>query len=76
MGARRRSSWRHHHNARRSKPPSTVLHGLPHHIDAVIENNPTATVTAVWEHLVNDLDATVSYGAVRAYVARQRSERR
>jgi hypothetical protein len=56
--------------------PSTILHGLRHHIDAVIEKNPTATVTAVWEHLVDDLDATVSYGAVRAYVARQRSERR
>jgi hypothetical protein len=56
--------------------PSTVLHGLHHHIDAMIENNPTATVTAVWEHLVDDLDATVSYGALRAHMARQRTKQR
>jgi hypothetical protein len=52
--------------------PSTALHGLRHHIDAVIGQNPTATVTAVWEHLVDDHDATVSYGAVRAYVTKRR----
>jgi hypothetical protein len=52
--------------------PSTALRGLRHHIDAVIGKNPTATVTAVWEHLVDDHDATVSYGAVRAYVTKRR----
>jgi hypothetical protein len=40
----------------------------------MIENNVTATATAaVWEHLVDDLNATASYRAVRAYVAKRLS---
>jgi hypothetical protein len=54
--------------------PSVVLQGLHHHIDALIQKNPTVAVNEVWEHLVDDHDATVSYGAVRAYVAKQRPE--
>jgi hypothetical protein len=54
--------------------PSAVLHGLHHHIDAMIEKNPAVAVKEVWEHLVDDYDATVSYGTVRAYVIKRRPE--
>jgi hypothetical protein len=54
--------------------PSLVLHGLHHHVDAMIQKNPTITVTEVWEHLVDDHDATVSYGTVRAYVTKRKAQ--
>jgi hypothetical protein len=53
---------------------SAALHGLHHHIDAMIEANPTIPVKEVWEHLVDDHDATVSYGATRAYVTKRKTE--
>jgi hypothetical protein len=55
--------------------PSAVLHGLEHHIEAMIEQDPAVAVTAVWEHLVDDHDADVSYGAVRAYVTKRKGQR-
>jgi hypothetical protein len=57
-----------------NRPPA-VLHGLHHHIDAMIQKNPAVAGNEVWEHLLDDHDATVSYGAVRAYLAKRRPER-
>jgi len=54
---------------------SAALHGLHHHINAVIEGNPAVAVKDVWAHLVDDHDTTVSYGAIRAYVAERKAER-
>lgn len=54
---------------------SAVLHGLHHHIDAMIQTNPTIAVKDVWIHLVDDHDTTVSYGAVRTYVTKRKAER-
>jgi hypothetical protein len=58
---------------KKTNRPSAVLHGLHHHVDAMIQNNPTVTVTEVWERLVDDHDATVSYGAVRGFIAKRLS---
>jgi hypothetical protein len=55
---------------RRVLPP----YELRHHIDAMIEKNPLVAVNEVWEHLVDDHDTTVSYGAVRGYIANRRPE--
>jgi hypothetical protein len=55
--------------------PSVILHGLHHHIDAMIQKNPLVAVNEVWEHLFDDHDATASYGAVRAYVTKRRPYR-
>jgi hypothetical protein len=52
---------------------SAVLHALHRHIDAMIETNPAIAATEVWEHLVDDHDTTVSYGAVRAYVTKRKA---
>jgi TniQ len=60
----------------RKKPnrPPTV-HGLHHHIDVMIDNNPAVPASEVWAHLVDHHDTTVSYGAIRAYVTRRKAER-
>lgn len=47
---------------------AAVLHELHQHIDAMIETNHDMPVSAVWERLVDDHGATVSYGAIRAYL--------
>lgn len=55
------------------RPPT--IHGLHHHIDTMIETNPAVAVKDVWTHLVDDLDTTVSYGAIRAYVTKRKTQR-
>lgn len=40
----------------------------------MIQKNPAVAVNEVWEHLVDDHDATASYGAVRAYVTKRRPD--
>lgn len=40
----------------------------------MIEKNPRIAVKDVWAHLVDDHDATASYGAVRAFVTKRRHE--
>ena len=40
----------------------------------MIEKNPAIAVKDVWEHLVDAHDATVSYGATRAYVTKRKAE--
>lgn len=87
-GLSRRAIERKHHVGRRTivkalvseKPParkklnrqSAVLHRLHHHIDMMIEKKPAVAVKEVWERLVDDHDATASYGAIRAYVTKRR----
>jgi hypothetical protein len=56
-----------------NRPPT--IHGLHHHIDAMIENNPAVRANEVWAHLVDHHDTTVSYGAIRAYVTKRKAER-
>jgi hypothetical protein len=89
-GLSRRALERKHHVGRRTivkalvsetPPPRkkidrrpAALHGLHHHIDAMIEKNPAVAVKDVWTHLADDHDTTVSYGAVRAYVTRHKAE--
>jgi len=89
-GLSKRALERKHHVGRRTivkaltakTPPErkkptrrvSVLHEFQHHVDAMIEKNPTIAVKDVWEHLVDDHDATVSYGATRAYVTRYKAE--
>jgi hypothetical protein len=86
-GLSRRALERTHHVGRRTivkalaseNPPArkkinrqpAVLHRLRHHIDAMIEKNSMVTVTEVWTCLVDDHDAAVSYGAVRAYITKR-----
>jgi hypothetical protein len=53
---------------------SAVLHEFHPYIDAMIQKNLAVAVKEIWEHLVDDHDATPSYGAVRAYVTKRRPE--
>jgi hypothetical protein len=55
---------------------SVVLNGLHAVIDAMTQTNPQITVTAIWEHLADELDTTVAYPTLRAYITRQRLELR
>jgi hypothetical protein len=47
---------------------------LHDHIDAMIAANPAITVTAVWEHLIDDHRAAVSYGTIRTYITKRKTE--
>lgn len=89
-GLSKRALERKHHVGRRTivqaltsqTPPahkkiirqSAVLHEFHHHIDALIEKNPTIAVKDIRVRLVDDHDATASYGAVRSYVSKRRPE--
>lgn len=48
------------------------LHGLIPHIDAVLAATPAMPVREIWEHLLNDHHAAVTYESVRGYVASRR----
>jgi hypothetical protein len=52
--------------------PSYALHGMHGHIDAMLQTAPTIPIGHIWERLIDDHDATVSYATVRDYVTRQR----
>lgn len=52
--------------------PPVALNGLHEPIDAMIKANHQIPVSAIWEHLADDLGVTVSYGALRAYVHTRR----
>jgi hypothetical protein len=54
---------------------AAVLHELHHHIDTMIGTDPAIPVSEVWERLVDELGASASYGAIRAYVARHPGRR-
>lgn len=51
----------------------TALNGLHAYIDAMLEADFGTKVSKVWEHLADDHGATVTYGAVRAYVVQRRA---
>jgi hypothetical protein len=42
----------------------------------MIENDAAAAANEVWVRLVDDHDATVSYGAIRAYITTKRKAER
>lgn len=48
-----------------------ILEDHRHHIAEMITANPDVTVSAIWEQLVNEHNAEVSYATVRNYVARE-----
>lgn len=52
----------------------TALNGLHAYIDAMIEADPGARVSKIWEHLADDHGATATYSAVRIYVIQRRAE--
>jgi hypothetical protein len=41
----------------------------------MIENDPAVAANEVWAHLIDNHDTTVSYGAIRAYVTKRKTER-
>ncbi len=49
-----------------------ILEPLRAHIDRMIAANPRVTITNIWEQLVDQHHAEVSYATVRDYVARER----
>lgn len=53
-----------------------ILEDLRHHIDEMIDSDPRVTVATIWERLVDEHHAEVSYGTVRDYVARERRQPR
>jgi len=52
------------------------LEPLRHHIAEMITTDPAVPAAAIWERLVDDHHATVSYATVRDYVAREYPQRR
>lgn len=54
----------------------TALNGLHALIDAMIEADPGTRVSKIWQHLADDHGATVTYGALRAYVVSRRATSR
>ncbi|MEV0903141.1 hypothetical protein [Actinoplanes sp. NPDC049802] len=53
-----------------------ILEDLRHHIDDMITTDPGITVATIWERLVDEHNAAVSYGTVRDYVSRERRQSR
>ena len=53
-----------------------ILENLRHHIDGMITADPDVTVATIWQRLVDQHHAEVSYGTVRDYVARERRKPR
>ena len=51
---------------------SYALHGLHRHIDAMLHADPGIPAGHIWDRLIDEYDATVSYSTLRGYVARQR----
>jgi hypothetical protein len=88
-GMSERAIERKHHVGRRTivkalasaEPPPrkkfhrdpTALNGLHARIDAMLEADPGTRVSRIWQHLADDHGATVTYGALRAYVTQRRS---
>jgi hypothetical protein len=63
----------------RKRPQSKqnpILEDFRQHIDEMITADPGVTVAAIWERLVDQHRAEVSYGTVRDYVARERRQPR
>lgn len=60
---------------RKKRTQAPTVHGLHPQIDAMIEADPAITAAKVWTHLVDEHDATISYGATRHYVTRRKSDR-
>jgi hypothetical protein len=59
--------------ASKKKPDRASPHKhLRPHIDAMITENPMATTTTIWEHLLDQHHATISYSAVRRYLRPRR----
>jgi hypothetical protein len=61
----------------RKRPQSKqnpILKDLRPHIDEMITADPDVTVAAIWERLVDQHHAEVSYATVRDYVARERRQ--
>ncbi|MEV2221779.1 hypothetical protein AB0E01_18130 [Nocardia vinacea] len=60
--------------ARKKYPARTRpgLHGLEPHIDALLADKPTIPVREIWEHLLDEHQAAVTYEAVRGYLADRR----
>ena len=55
--------------ASKKKPNRASPHKhLRPHIDAILAANPQASTVTIWEQLLDDLHATISYTAVRAYL--------
>ncbi len=63
----------------RKRPQSKqnpILEDLRQHIDEMITADPDVTIAAIWERLVDQHHAEVSYATVRDYVARERRQPR
>ena len=54
--------------------PSHVLHGLHGHIDEILHADPDIPAGHLWESLIDDHGATVSYSTVRDHLTRQRNQ--
>lgn len=52
--------------------PSRVLVGLDRLIDDLLDAQPGIRIGHIWERLIDDHDANVSYASVRDYVAKRR----
>jgi hypothetical protein len=52
----------------------TALNGLHARIDAMLEADPTARVSKIWQHLADDHGVTVTYGTLRVYVVQRRAD--
>ena len=54
---------------------SYAINGLHRHIDAMLQHEPGIPAGHIWERLIDEYDATVSYSTLRGYVARQRPDK-
>lgn len=90
-GVTQRTIMSRHHVGRRTiaralasaEPPERKIHrepaalnGLHVHIDAMIEADPGIATAAIWQRLADEYGTTVAYPALRAYVTRQRADRK
>lgn len=49
-----------------------ALNGLHDHINVILQAEPAIPIGHLWERLIDEHDATVSYASIRDYVNRQR----
>ena len=58
----------------RKKPvrQSHALNGLLQHIDAILHADPDIPAGHIWERLIDEHHATMSYSTLRTHIARQR----
>ncbi len=57
---------------KRPNRTSKALHGLHRHIDAIRQADPNLPAGHIWERLIDEHDATMSYSTLRGHIARRR----